>query len=204
MQKIFIMALTMVLCWTLSSTTLTLAAPGDVINLPPPTKSGGAPLLDTIAQRKSFRAFQGTSLTPEQLSTIMWVAFGINRENGNRVIPSFHGRQELAVYAVLGTGVYLYDAKENTLTRVLDGDRTKDYGSAPLTLLYAGPAQNGQVGGFHAGSAYQGVALYCASEGLANVVKVTGIDVLIGELKTLNDWPVLIVQSIGLPAGEGF
>ncbi|MDR1049587.1 MAG: nitroreductase family protein [Deltaproteobacteria bacterium] len=204
MKKTLLLVLALALCWAAPPASRARAAPGDVISLPPPLKTGGIPVLDAIARRKSFRAFQGTSLSPEQLSTILWTAFGVSREDGRRTIPSFHGRRELAVYAVLGAGVYLYDAKSNNLTRVLRGDRTMDYGGAPLTLLYAGPSQNGQVGGFHAGSAYQGVALYCASEGLANVVKVTGIDVLINELKTENDWPVLIVQSVGLPAGEGF
>ncbi|MDR0354669.1 MAG: nitroreductase family protein [Deltaproteobacteria bacterium] len=180
-----------------------LAAEGDIV-LPAPAKSGGAPILDALSKRKSHRSFKSDSLAPEQLSAILWAAFGVSRDDDHRTIPTWRGGKDLAVYAVLSSGVYLYNPVANTLEKVLSGDRTGEYGGAPLTLLYAGPTDNGQVGGFHSGSAYQSAALYCASEGLANVVKVTGADALKDELKPPNGWSVLVVQSIGFPAGANF
>jgi hypothetical protein len=176
----------------------------DEIALPPPDKTRGLPVMAALDKRKSFRAFQAESLPPERLSDILWAAFGQNRETGGRVIPTFHGNNDLAVYAVLSSGVYLYDPPEHKLVKVLSDDFTLDYGGAPLTLLYAGSVLDGPVGGLHAGSAYQGVGLYCASEGLANVVKVTGVNTLSGQLNPPNGWQVLVVQSIGLPGGSGF
>jgi hypothetical protein len=176
-----------------------VAADGEII-LPQPDTAKGVPLMEALAKRHSTRAFQAVSLTPQQLSEILWSAFGVNREGGGRVIPSFHGRNELAVYAVLASGVYLYDPPGHKLALVLEGDFTLDYGGAPLTLLYAGSVLDGPVGGMHVGSAYQGVGLYCASEGLANVVKASGVNILDGKLTPPDDWKVLVVQSIGQPA----
>jgi hypothetical protein len=180
------------------------AAAGDEIALPPPDTTGGLPLMEALAKRKSFRAFQADQLSPAHLSNILWSAFGVNRDSGARVIPTAMGRNELAVYAVLGAGVYLYDPPAHKLTRVLKGNHTALYGGAPLTLLYAGPLAELANTGFHAGSAYQGVGLYCASAGLANVVKITGANNLSDQLTHPDGWRVLVVQSIGLPGGSGF
>jgi hypothetical protein len=176
----------------------------NIITLPPPMKSGGMPLMDALTNRKSFRAFQAESLSPEDLSNIFWAAFGLNRPDGKRTIPTSFGRNALAVYAVLSSGVYLYQPEEHKLTLILPGDQTVAYGGAPLTILYAGSVMEGPVGGFHAGAAFQNVGLYCASAGLANVVKTTGVNILKDRLTPPNGWQVLVVQSIGHPGGTGF
>jgi hypothetical protein len=173
------------------------------IQLPEPEKSGGMPLMEAMSKRKSYRNFLPDALSPQQLSNILWAAFGVNRDGGGRTIPTAHGNNEIAVYAVLSSGVFLYDPVANKLNQVLNGDKTMEYGGAPLTLLFAAPT-NGPVGGFHVGSSYQNVGLYCASTGLANVVKTTGVAALKDQLKPESDWKVLVVQSIGLPAGKDF
>jgi hypothetical protein len=169
----------------------------DSIVLPPPVKTGGLPLNEALAARASSRNFKPDGLTLPQLSQILWAAFGVNRDDGKRTIPTARDKKELQVYAVLASGVYVYDAEKNVLSRVLEGNFTQEFGKSPLTLLYAGP--NNQVGAFHAGSAYQNVGLYCASEKLSNVVKGTGADKLKGKFALPEGFEVLVVQSIGLP-----
>jgi hypothetical protein len=119
-----------------------------------------------------------------------------------RTIPTAHNRQDLLVYAVLDNGVWLYDAPNNQLELQLKGDHTDKYGQAPLTLLYAVPEKDGAVGGIHVGAALQGVGLLCASEKLANVVKLTGADALKGQLPLPTGYYVAVVQSIGLPTDD--
>ena len=200
--KFLLPILTLALTLTLTPSAYSQA--GNEIVLPPAEKTGGIPLMEAISKRKSFRAFQAESLTPQQLSNILWVAWGQNREDGGRVIPTYKGHNDLAVYAVISAGVYLYDPPGHKLEQVLTGDFTLEYGGAPLTLLYAGSVLDGPVGGLHAGSSYQNVGLYCASEGLANVVKATGVNILSDKLTPPNSWQVLVVQSIGLPSGSDF
>jgi hypothetical protein len=168
------------------------------IALPAPVKTGGLPLFDALSKRSSNRSFLPDALTDVQLSQILWSAFGVNRNDGKRVIPTSLGKNELQIYAVLASGVYIYDAEKNVLTRVLDEDFTKQYSKAPLTLLYAGSATN-PAGALHAGSAYQNVGLYCAAENLANVVRTNVKDILKGKLPTPDSYEVIVTQSIGKP-----
>ncbi|MDR1084032.1 MAG: nitroreductase family protein [Deltaproteobacteria bacterium] len=181
-----------------------LAQPASqTINLPNPVKTGGLPLNEALNLRRSERSVLGTPLPQTQISQILWTAFGVNREAGSmRTIPTAHNRQDLLVYAVLDNGVWLYDAPNNKLELQLKGDHTDKYGQAPLTLLYAVPEKDGAVGGVHVGAALQGVGLLCASEKLANVVKLTGADALKGQLPLPTGYHVVVVQSVGLPADE--
>jgi hypothetical protein len=173
------------------------AADNAVITLPPPDKSGGMPLMKALNERKSGRAFSGQALSRQDLSNLLWAAFGVNRQDGRRTAPTAKNSQEAAVYAAMGTGVWRYDGATHTLTKVSSRDTVKDFGGAPLTLVYAAP--EGLHGAMHLGSIYQNVGLYCASAGLANVVKATGVDVLQNDLKLPEGYKILIVQSVGQP-----
>ncbi|MDR1166205.1 MAG: nitroreductase family protein [Deltaproteobacteria bacterium] len=170
----------------------------DQIKLPPVVKSGGTPLMDALNGRHSERGFKSDPLSERQLSEILWAAAGVNRDDGRLTIPTARDRKEIAVYAVLPTGVYKYDAAQNALNLALAGDFTQEYAASPLTLLFAAP--NNSMGALHVGSAYQSAGLYCASADLANVVKLTGIDVLKGKLALDDGFEVLAVQSVGLPS----
>jgi len=198
---IFIFALFFI---PLNTQSVALAQESKVLQLPEPTKTGGIPLFNALATRKSHRGFSPVALPLEQLSTLLWAAFGVNRPDGQRTIPTAHDRRNLNIYTVLPSGVWLYDAEKNNLTLVLKEDRTGSYGGSPLTLLYASSTLEGPVGALQAGSAYQNVGLFCASESLANVVKTTGVDVLKNELTLPEGYQVMVVQSIGQPAGAGF
>jgi hypothetical protein len=58
------------------------------IDLPAPQKTGGMPLMDALAKRSTARAFDSKELSPQQLSSLLWAAFGINRPDGKRTAPS--------------------------------------------------------------------------------------------------------------------
>ena len=156
----------------------------DNITLPAPQKTGGMPLMETLAKRATSRDFDpARELSQQQLSNLLWAAFGISRADGKRTAPSARNIQETDIYVLLKSGSYLYDAKAHALTLVVAGDK-REIGStqafahaAPVTLLLiadlakAGrggdtPANREMVcldGGFIA----QNICLWCASEGLA-------------------------------------
>ncbi|MDR2354011.1 MAG: nitroreductase family protein [Deltaproteobacteria bacterium] len=177
--------------------TASLAQDSQNIQLSAVTQSGGKPLLTTLAERKSTRSFKPDPISDKQLSELLWAAVGITRPDGKRTIPTARGQNEIEVYAVLPTGVYHYNPEKNILELVLAGNFSKEYGNSYITLLFAAP--NNVMGGLHAGSAYQNTGLYCASEGLANVVKISGTDALKGKLSLPNNYEILVVQSIGIP-----
>lgn len=172
---------------------------GKTIALPAPQKSGGMPLMEALALRSSNRNFDAAKpLSDQTLSDLLWAAWGVNRPDGRRTAPTAKNTQAIQLYAAMENGVWLYDAPENKLSRVLGDDTRAKFGGAPLALLYAAPAED-VVSGMHAGSLYQNAGLFCASAGLANVVKTTGINALDGILTLPAGYRVFVVQSIGWP-----
>ncbi|MDR3320398.1 MAG: nitroreductase family protein [Desulfovibrio sp.] len=169
------------------------------IILPQPIKSGGIPLVEAMAKRKTAREFSGRGVSEQDLSNLLWAAWGVNRADGKRTIPTSRNRQEAIVFVVLKSGVWRYEAVKNTLILVADVDALFSFGNAPLTLIYAALAGD-DSGGMHVGSMYQNVGLYCASAGLANVVKSTGRDALDAlSLKLPSGYKAYVVHSIGWP-----
>lgn len=166
--------------------------------LPAPEKTGGKPLMEALAARASNRSFAETALSGQTLSNLLWATWGVNRADGHRTAPTAKNTQAIQVYAALESGVWLYDGGKNELVLAMEGDTRSTFGGAPLTLLYAVP-ENDAAGGMHAGSLYQNAGLFCASEGLANVVKTTGARALDGKLPLPEGYKVIVVQSVGNP-----
>lgn len=168
------------------------------ITLPAPQTTGGMPLMEALAARKTERRFSDKPVSEQTLSDLLWATWGVNRPDGKRTAPTAKNRREVNVYAALESGVWLYDATENALVLAAEGDFRKKLGGSPLTLLFAVPEQD-PYGDMHAGSLYQNAGLYCASAGLGNVVKGTGKDALNDVLPLPAGYKVVIIQSIGWP-----
>lgn len=167
-----------------------------VVRLPAPTTTGGLPLMDCLQNRHTDRRLGSEDLPLPEISNILWAAFGVNREDGRHVVPTARNQQKVAVFAVLGDGVWRYLPEQNSIEKVVDGDRRKNFDGSSLILLYAAPSSD-IFGGMHVGSMYQNVGLYCASQGFPNCVKYTGHDFLDKELPLPQGWKVLITQSVG-------
>jgi nitroreductase len=153
-----------------------------VIQLPAPQKTGGKPLFEALMERVSTKEFTEKEVPLQELSNVLWSAYGFNRED-KRVIPTSSNFQHLSVYVFFKDSVYLYDAKENKLLKKADGDHRRKIGRqdfvyvAPVNLLYVadGTKEAGTGSHISIGSAAQNVYLVCASQGLACVVR-TGFD----------------------------
>jgi hypothetical protein len=145
------------------------------IQLPAPQTTGGKPLMQSLAERKTTRAFRDVPLNNQALANLLWAAFGVNRpravkEGLGRTAPSAMNRQEVQLYVVLARGAYLYDAEANLLKPVVAGDLRAKVGGgaaahAAATILYAADvkADYAQV---DVGFIGQNVYLFAASEGL--------------------------------------
>ena len=123
--------------------------------------------------------------------------------------------QEIDIYVATAEGVYLYEAKEHTLRRMLGEDirpitGTQPYvAPAPVNLVYvadfarmgnAPAAEKPIYAGTDTGFIAQNVYLYCASEGLATVVRAS-IDkkAFAEKLKLRADQKVTLAQTVGYP-----
>jgi SagB-type dehydrogenase family enzyme len=183
--------------------------------LPKPRITGGKPLMEALNERMTRREFSPERLSPQALSNLLWAAFGINRPDGRRTAPSASNMQEIELYAVMADGVYLYDAKAHALQLSLKEDLRAATGSqpwiatAPLNLVYV--ADYAKMGkrtdetkrvdsGTDTGFIAQNVYLFCASEGLATVVR-GGVDrpAMEKALKLRPDQHVVLAQTVGYP-----
>ena len=78
------------------------------IQLPTPSKSGGMPLMEALSKRSTNRMMDSTRhLSEQQLSDLVWAAWGINRPDGRRTAPSALNRQEIDLYLIGRSGAYL-------------------------------------------------------------------------------------------------
>lgn len=78
------------------------------IQLPEPQKTGGMPLMETLAKRETNRNFTQDEISTQKLSDLLWAAFGVNRPNGRRTAPSARNVQETDLYVFIKSGVYIY------------------------------------------------------------------------------------------------
>ncbi len=199
-------------------TGLIFASAGELkpIELPKPQTEGGKPLMQVLKERKTTREFSSEKLPMQTLSNLLWAAFGINRaETGQRTAPSAVNWREIDVYVAMAEGLYLYDAKSNTLQPVLAQDIRAATGSqsfvkdVPVNLIYVadftkmGNSSNEDKVFYSAadtGFISQNVYLYCASEGLATVVRnLVDKTALAKAMKLRTEQRVVLTQSIGYP-----
>lgn len=185
------------------------------IQLPDPIKTGGKPLLDCLNERHSTREYSTDSLPQQTLSNLLWSAFGVNREDGRRTAPTARNVQDMDIYVFLPDGIYLYDAAENRLEGVTAGDYrgrtgTQEFvGDAALNLVYVSDYARMEVyddtmkplwAHTHSGSIAQNVYLYCASEGLATVVRASlDKDACAEVMKLRPEQHIILAQTVGFP-----
>ncbi len=191
--------------------------PALTIPLPPPHMSGGQPLLDVLRERKSTREFASQRLSLDLLSDLLWAANGYNRpEIKHRTAPTAHDRQEIDIYVALETGLYLYDAEANLLRTISSHDLRAATGeqdfvaTAPLDLIYvadlarmedaADRAETKFYSAIDAGFIAQNVYLFCASQGLATVVRGLVPRPRLAAMMGLRpSQRIIVAQSIGFP-----
>lgn len=176
---------------------MSVMAEQELQNLPTPDKTGGKPLMQTLAERKANRQFANKVIEPQILSELLWATWGINRADGHRTVPTAMNRQQIAVYVVKQDGVWRYEASNNSLVKVLDKDYRAEFGNAPLSFVYA--AAQGEYDSLSIGALFQNAGLYSASVGLNNVVRAQYIDVLADALPLPEGYKIYMTQSFGWP-----
>jgi SagB-type dehydrogenase family enzyme len=189
------------------------------ITLPAPRMEGGKPLMQALKERQSSRSFSVKELPLPVISDLLWAAFGINRpDSDKRTAPSTRNWQEIAIYLVTKEGAYLYDAKATKLRAIVKGDLRKQTGaqgfvaSAPLNLVFVADiskmkdaSSEDQIlySGADAGFISQNIYLFCASEGLATVVRGSVDRTALAKALGLPEQKkIILTQTVGYPGTE--
>ncbi len=200
----------------LASTGLAQTAPVRV-PLPPPA-TGGRPLMDVLRDRHSERAFRDAPLPPQELSNLLWAAFGVNRpESGRRTAPSALNWQEIDIYVAAADGLFRYVADGHALERIHGRDVRAATGSQPfvataaVNLVYVADgsrargemdeAQKRHFSALDTGFIAENACLYCASAGLATVPRAYFDQAALAKELNLSatQW-IVLTQSVGYPA----
>lgn len=190
---------------------------GERIELPTPRKTGGMPLLEALSTRKTTRVYSSRMLDAQTLSSLLWAAFGISREDGRRTAPSALNSQEIQIYVILEGGIYVYEPKEHALERKLEGDFRKLAGtqsyaqSVPVSFVYVAdleksltsPESSESYACVDCGFIGQNVYLFAAANGLSSAFRGSIDRSAIAEtLKLKASQRVLYGQSIGYTDDE--
>ena len=209
--------------WLVWSLVIALTAPAVLLGqelkpiaLPKPHMDGGKPLMQALAARSTSREFGTGDLPLQVLSDLLWAADGINRpDSGKRTAPSAMNVQNIDIYVALKGGLYVYDVKAHGLNPVLSEDVRAAMGQqdfvkvVPLNLIYVADFAKLSRGtnedkilysAAHVGFISQNVYLFCASEGLATVIRgLIDREAIAKLLKLRPDQKVILAQSVGYP-----
>lgn len=196
-----------------------IAIENEVIKLPEPQKEGGMPLMKALSLRKSQRGDFGPAkkLTMQQMSNLLWAADGINRPGTDyRTAPSAGGFQNTDIYVTTADGLFLYDPAKHALIVLGKEDVRAVAGSqdfvpgAPVNLIYVTDHAKAVFMGqkmdqktaetwayANAAAIGQNVYLWCASEGLACIIRAMADPEAIKKtLKLREDQQFILAQTI--------
>ena len=190
-----------------------MAGGSDLIKLPAPQTQGGMPLMEALKARHSTREFSSRPLPLQVLSDLLWAADGVSRpESGKRTAPSAKDMREISVYLATADGAYRYEPDTHTLHRVVERDiramtGTQDFvGQAPLNLVYVADLSRMDTSeenkrfysATDTGFIAQNVYLFCASAGLATVVRGSvDREALAAALGLTPHQHITLAQSVG-------
>ncbi len=125
------------------------------VNLPKPKLTSDYSIEKVLNERRSVRSYEDEPLTLEEVSQLLWSAYGITytRESmpafirgGFKTAPSAGARYPLEIYLVVGDvkgllpGIYWYVPEGHVIHRLADGDVRLDLQAACLSQKFAGEA----------------------------------------------------------------
>jgi len=204
---------------SLAIVSISLSLIAQDITLPAPDRKGGKPLMQTLNERQTTRTFTEDKLTQQQLSDLLWAAWGINRaDQKKRTAPSAMNYQEMDVYVSLPGGLYLYVAETNSLKMINNKDLRKTTGTqsyvnnAALNLVFvADMSKVGKKEGVriddsdlfmsYSNAAFmaQNVYLYCASANLGTVIRGSiPKEKLATEMGLRSNQIIILAQTVGV------
>jgi SagB-type dehydrogenase family enzyme len=207
----------LVLVVMLTWSALASAQEPNSILLPKPQTDGGKPLMQALKDRKTAREFSSEKLPLQTLSNMLWAANGINRPDSKKhTAPTAMNCQEIDIYIATADGLYLYDANSNMLKAVLAEDIRVATGpqpfvkDAPVNLVFVADyskmmrMRSDEDKAFFAatdtGYISQNVYLFCASEGLATVVRgMVDKQALPKVMKLRDNQKIILAQTVGYP-----
>ncbi len=210
MKKIISIFYVIFLGWTFCSAQVI-----ETVILPPAQKTGGMPVMEALQLRKSQRSYSSKDITKQELSNLLWAAYGVNRPEGLRTVPAAREWYEFDIYIIKAEGWYLYEPVKHILLKMGNEDLstyagTQDFvKTAPVNLVFVADFERMTnadderrifMSAADVGFISENIYLYCASAGLATIVRGQIDKVKAHEvLKLRPDQHVILAQTVGYP-----
>lgn len=191
--------------------------------LPAPSFSGGMPMNEAVANRRSVREFDSSrEIRESTLGQLLWITAGINRPDAapsqygakaNRSNPTALNWQEIRLFVFDKNGVWEYQPSSHSLTLAKDGDHrnliagTKEFSQdfvldAPVSVVFIADMtdlpeedRTKALAIVDAGIACENLNLACASEGIATVPRATMDTGGISKLLGLNPRQIPVLNN---------
>lgn len=197
---------------------MTCAQAIETITLPEVQKTGGMSLMEALQNRQSQRLFSSEELSLQQMSNLLWAAYGINRPDGYRTVPSARTYNEFDIYIIKADGWFIYDPVKHALLKMGNDDLREFAGTqpfvknAPVNLIFVADFDRmtdatDDFKNFYSatdvGYISQNVYLWCASEGIATIVRGQIDKPKAKEvLKLRPNQHIILAQTVGYPGVE--
>lgn len=144
----------------------------------------------SIMRRMSMRNFTEEPVTDEELSTILWAAYGL-RDDGKLTVPEINGSNAVVIYVLL-EDVYKYDPDNHSLVFYKEGDYRDIVGHQYHAPVVLGLCWNTDIADINFGSAECGAVgqnIYFAANAIG-----------LGTVITAEIPPAIV--PVGLPSNE--
>jgi hypothetical protein len=185
-----------------------------IVDLPAPDLTRSKSIMRSLQSCRSTREFSARTMSAQHLSNLLWAASGVNRPaTDGRTTPSAHDWKEILVFVSRADGLFLYEPLVHALRRKSDHDLRAATGmqsfvaDAPLNLIYvadfaamtdAADDERILFSAADAGFIAQSVYLYCASAGLATVVRGMIDRAALGRAMALpSNQRIILAQPVG-------
>ncbi|MCK4694409.1 MAG: SagB/ThcOx family dehydrogenase, partial [Candidatus Cloacimonetes bacterium] len=121
--------------------------PLEIIQLPDPRYNSETSIEKSLLQRRSVRKYKDEPITLEEISQILWAAYGVTKpipngpaflRGGLKTAPSAGALYPLELYVTarnvtgLPAGIYKYKPEDHTLLKIFDGDVSTELAKAAL------------------------------------------------------------------------
>ena len=159
-------------------------------------------LEEAICRRMSVREFTGEGITDEELSTILWHAYGLT-QGGTRNIHGITNEYPITIYVLAECGVWRYNPEDHNLIRHRRLDMTwigqYDTATVKIALVWdKNKCVNENYAGAEIGEICQNIYFSCNALNLGTVTTATQVNQIYFIGLPINEKP-RIIMPIGHP-----
>ncbi|PKP61110.1 MAG: nitroreductase [Candidatus Altiarchaeales archaeon HGW-Altiarchaeales-1] len=95
----------------------------EITTLPEPKTKGKISFEEAIFKRKSHRKFTAENLSTDEISQLLWAAYGRNKDR--KVVPSAGATYPFEIYINLSDGIYKYESDRHKILKVVEGNKSE-------------------------------------------------------------------------------